>query len=365
MKNSPRIYTRLFCALVIAISLSACKNRLYMKSDPLIEIADQDEIHDANYMARYLMDRDDRLKLQHLARQTEPQQAKKSGNLSTGAGIVGTSLLGNNPLSRSGVNTASNIGLGIHAASFAASMLKSDGNLTTVSKIYLPSQYHGVTINSPEKASRTALHYSKKRINLFAKDLGRTVECIYGCKHVTGAGTTIYKLTRKGFTGDEPYDGDTRDYLEMEQYDPPALFVSLNTAGMKRASFDPIRNRILGFTPAWESLTQNGWQLQIGGTRLTEDGELEFVDDKVFGKRLRTMYLEAHSPIARHFYRTTTGGDNLLYFGYDRWTSPFFALKGDYYKFTSKTVNYFIEYQVDPKTDVTALKWIKDEGQKP
>jgi hypothetical protein len=370
MENKLALIVRLFCVLVITISSSGCSLPIHTKGSPLIETVDKEEIQDANYMARYLMDRSDRLRLQHVVRQTEAQRVKKAGNLSTGVGIAGTSLLGNNPLSRSGVNTASNIGLGLDAAFLVEGMLRSSGNLDLVSKILLPPQYKGVTIKSPEQASRIALEYTKSRIDQFAKDVGRTVECIHGCKRVAGAGSTIYKLTKKGFTGNEPYDHEKTEYLEEEQYNPPALFVSLNTGDMVHATNDPIRNRILGFTTtAWESQDHNGWQIWLfGKPSLSEDGELKLVEykafGKVYGKKLHHMYyLQKYTPIARHFYRTITGGDNLVYFGYNFSSHSFFALKGDYYQFFARLPIRFMEHKVDTKTDVTALEWIKNKGQ--
>ena len=55
---------KLLGSLCVFVVLTGCNSALYKKSPEHVEIKDALAIQDANYMARYIMDKDERLKLE-------------------------------------------------------------------------------------------------------------------------------------------------------------------------------------------------------------------------------------------------------------------------------------------------------------
>lgn len=341
-----------FCA----VSLSACnitEPRLYNKSPELVPIIDKDEINDANYMARYLLNSGDRIKLETIARKEEIKRRASYGSVE--AGIVGTTMLGNNPTSAKGVGTATDIMVGIEAADVILSMLGPDGSLERVSKIYIPEKIGDITINSIEEANQFARNYTHKKISNFSKQENRSLECIYGCNE----NVTIYKLIKKGFTGDEPYDALKRGAKihEGKYYDPPKLFVLTVETDLVSSKADPVRDRILGFSPKWESMYENGWRAFIAGDFVRDEkGNIKFRDDKFTNKVPLGWYKATGSPIDRRFSRTLTGGDNLIYLGRRDVLGKQFSMKGKVFEFSIRYWYRFMEHEISPESDVVDTK---------
>jgi len=331
---------------------NSLKPALYSKSPEFIEIgSDKDELLEVDYIARYMMSADERLELEAHMNKVEVKR-ESSGNGATGIGLASTIMLGNNPLSNSGVSTAGRVSLGVDAAFIAYSVFGPDGSADHISKIYLPHIEVGKALSEVEEASKYAKSYTAQRIKLFAENEGRIFSCIYGCE----GKASIYRLTKKGFTGAETYDVSRRgtEIPEGEYYDPPVLYVRLNGAELKKSRSDPLRDRILGFTPYWESRYPNGWQVVLGTDfKRDQRGNIIFVNNKIFGKTPKKMLLPTeNTPLARRFLRTLTGGDNLIYRGNSDYVAKSFAMKGKVYSFVLRWFKSFILFEISPMTDL-------------
>ncbi len=338
---------------LFVLLLSACnvlETRLYKKSPEFIEVVNKDELNDAGYMGRYLMDADERLVLEANIRREELK--RRADYSPVGFNLVGTTLMGNNPLSSQGVNTAGNILLGVDATLQVLDILRPDGDLDMVSKIYVPDKLNDFSLTTLEDATAFVRSYTRKRVELFAQKENRSVECIYGCD----SSKVIYKLIKNGFIGNEPYDATRRgtEIADGEYYDPPVLYVITIGAELMASKSDPVRDRILGFTPVWESKLENGWHSYLAGDIIrNENGDIKLTENKDLGMiPAGWMYGTETSPVSRRFLRILTGGDNLIYRGRRNIYINQFAMKGKVFEFyTSRRADRFMEFEIDPNTD--------------
>ncbi len=336
------------CIVLMLILLTGCTPALFQKTPEYIEYVNELEIQDASYFARYLMDRDERYKLEATVRNYELKHQSNQTTVTAG-GAVGASLLGSNPMSASGAGTAAEISGAILVAGALINMFEPDGNIEMVSKIYVPSKLNGASFDTVEEATLFAREYTRKKILEFANKENRSLECVFRC----GESSSVYKLVKNGFKGDELYDPMSKA-TDGQFYDPPSLFIVTAQAKMQAATNDEVRNRILGFTPKWESMYQNGWHTYVvGEVDRNKLGDVESIESKRLGLIAKSWKFNTErSPLARRFYRTLTGNEFLIYRGTDNNIGRQVAVKGKVYKFLIRSSNRFLDFEISPETDI-------------
>lgn len=337
----------LFTLLIFASLLSACSPAILHKTGPEVRIKNKDDLLAANYMARFLMPQKERIQLVSSLQNLKPPTTGLSAEMSTGIGAGGALALGKNPLTGSGMHTATSIELGLMVGGAILNYLGPDGSLKRVSKIFLPETVAGQTITSPDQAFEVARAYTIGRIKEAASREGRTAVCILNCEY----GSPVFMLIKEGMTGRETYAHMGKASSGTEYYDPPALYVATALGSMAPAPEDVLRDKFLEFSPKWESEHPNSWQILLGGDiPRTANQEIQTIDHQNFGIIFSGIHYSAQkNPLARRVMSHITGGPGYILGGTKvNSLDQQFSMKGKIFAFNTTNSRFFMRHEVAP-----------------
>ena len=140
-----------------------------------VPIADKEEQLRLSYLARYMIEVDERAELEQLVKQSPVYQGwQRSDTVS--------SLMLKSDLTSSADNSllGNKLATGIAVGGFVWDSLV-DGSMDRISQAYLPAQLNGIDLDSKEKANKALLALVAEQLSKAAQSFGWQLECVQGC----------------------------------------------------------------------------------------------------------------------------------------------------------------------------------------
>lgn len=248
----------------------------------------------------------------------------------TAGGIATAAAIGQNPLSPSGAGTAAYAGFGL---SVAGALLggSSDVSHDAISGIVLPREVDGHVLATADDARRFVREDSRRNLQEFAQHTGRTVVCVDQCD----SNYPLFELRKNGAAGPTyPF------------YDPPSLYVGLYIRPLMDADkiINPVRDKAVGFSPAWISSVLNGFAVCLNDKPPTAEKTAENGESVAYFRCDSPM---AH-PLERDLLRALTASGH-YYVGLYR--KGIFAWRGRIFALGEKEPATLIKYEIGMATD--------------
>lgn len=234
------VVRKLTCYLIICSSVSSCAT---LEKNPFLyditnypdreELGDDDASHRLSYMAREMMEEDDRKKL--LAEIYDTDIVKEWTYTQTSIGVsMGADL------SAGAIHTTlgENLGMTVEAIGFIWSEIK-DGSMDVIGQAFLPAKFRGKKLDTAEKANLALSEFTRDRVIDIAKQYNWKYECLTLCD----SSNQIFSLTRGGkeIAGSNYY------------YQPEIIIVKTVISPMvKVEDSDPI-SAFVGFPVKWKT----------------------------------------------------------------------------------------------------------------
>ncbi|MBF0471835.1 MAG: hypothetical protein HQL48_10735 [Gammaproteobacteria bacterium] len=308
---------RLIGLLVFFVTLSGCASSPYYQEisykPPTIEISDEQEKQNVSYLARYMMSRNSR---RAFVAQLQAEERQRLASLKswgdTGVEVaMATDVVTGELLNTTGQNLGSamvGVGVGLELLDSVFSQM---ADFDQVSQGFLPAEVNGEAILTAERASQVMMGQVQMRLERFAAEKGFHLSCIGGCT----ADMRYYQLRSATPETLATYHYNPATDDRLQQLGNRDLFAVINLSRMRPTEQDPLRDRALGFTPAWETPTGNTFVVRLfAGAKTGADGEpLVYrneagVLDMSVGRNLVATQL------GREFFSTLFDGDLGAYY---------------------------------------------------
>ncbi len=221
--------------LLICLYLSGCTFSPYINdlvnNPKRVEFDDQEQIYKVSYMARYLLESDERAELEAELSKSELVERWGVSEYSTL-----TSMAVDTHVGKIGSSSGKTIGSTVFVTGVLLGEIF-DGQWDQVGQVYLPKELHGVALDSKESAESALSGLLSDRVNQFAERFDYRVSCVQMCDSLNQIFLlTTDKKSNPSFT-----------------YWPQEIAISTYVKGLKRAEPDALRDAVLGFPVAWNS----------------------------------------------------------------------------------------------------------------
>lgn len=331
-----------FVASVLSIStlLVGCSSNPYMKEIWMkpdeVKIEDEQELQKISYLARYLMPRDEALKLD---KEIQASQWVSDSTLQTAAGFTGSLLQTGNPFSTSGVNAFSEINAALTVASW---LMPEDGIMEEISGIHLPKNWQGTAIETQEQAKRIGIEHTEERLQRTASSLNLSYSCIANCE------STMSRVYHLAYT-------EETDFSHLVYQAPKGVYVVTHWLDLVQPEQpNPVVNAVVGFDIGWQSPAGHSWMvhfyadpaLDANGDAIIREGKNGYVYPVVQDK---LNYTE----LGRMLYRELNNDGGYLFMGSHDQVPRMVAYNGTLYSYTSRRADRFIDSELVEKTPDT------------
>ena len=319
--------------LTLSVLISGCGSTPYSKeiwAEPgQVKIGNEKERQKVSYLARYLMPKDEALKLDKDIRNSE---WINDATLKTAASFTGSLLQTGNPFSTAGVNAAGNLTTALTVASW---LLPEDGIMENISGIYLPGVWKGKAIETQEQAKIIAINHTESQLRKTAERYNLNYECIASCESMM---SRVYLL---GLTPET-------DFSHLVYQAPGGIYVTTHWFDLSRPEhLNSVENAALGFNIGWQTPPGNTWLVNFYGTPLLNDegevviseGENGYIYPSV---RHKLNYTE----LGRMLYKTFNDDGGYLFMGSEDQVPRMVAYNGKLYSYISRRAKRFIDREL-------------------
>lgn len=220
----------LACLYLAGCTFSPYVNDL-VNNPKRIELDDQEQIYKISYMARYLLESDERAELEAELSKSELVERWGAGEYSTITSMAVDAHVG---------QIGSSSGKALGNSVFVAGIILGevfDGQWDQVGQAYLPKELNGITLDSKEDAESALSGLLSDRVNQFAERYDYNVSCVQNCDSLN----QIFLLNT-----DKKVNPDFT-------YWPQEIAISTYVKGLVKAEPDTLRDAMLGFPVAWQS----------------------------------------------------------------------------------------------------------------
>ena len=317
----------------INVALAGCAS---MTSDPYlkdiltyperIEFENEDEQKRVSYIARYLMEEDDRQKLEAEFSQTTYNKGLDETDLAVGSMMITDASVG-----VLGSSSGHTVGVAVFAAGAVLGEIF-DGAMDMVGGVYLPKELNGNTLNTQEEAQNALYDLIGEKMVRIAKSKGMEVKCISDCR----GNNATYHFKNKG----NPNPG----YI----YWPDDILLKINMQPLSRVIPNSVRDAALGFPVVWSTGGVSSF-LVWGGAEpyFDENGEV------ILKKRDGRAYYEPS--LRRGIAKTRIGRDMLNSFYDDNYfifsdsdIYPYVVyFGGEKYSYIGDSSTNFVKYKLE------------------
>lgn len=317
-------------SIIVGCGSTPYSKEIWMEPEQ-ISIQDNKEKQTVSYIARYLMTKEEALKLDENIRGSE-----WVGNalLAPTASLAGSLLATGNPLSLSGVNTFSDLNTALTVASW---LLPEGGIMEKVSGIYLPKTWDGEFIETADRAKEVAIEHTEAQLRKTATAHNLSFSCIASCSSMV---SRVYHLALTEKT----------DFSQYIYQAPGGVYVTTHWFDLEKPEqANLVENAAVGFDIGWRPEPGNTWVVNFWGTPiLDENGDVEI------GKLDNGFVYPSVShdlgwtDLGLSLYKSFSDDGGYLFVGSEEPVPAFFAYKGKTYSYrkTRKSAERFIEYEI-------------------
>lgn len=283
-----------------------------------VPLTDDEEIVRVSYLARYMIEEDERAELIQKVRQSESYKGWKRSDSVTGL-MAASDLTNSTDSSLLGNKLATGIAVG---GFIWDSMI--DGSMDRVSQAFLPEVLDGEVLDTAEKAHQALVDMLQTTMQEAADSFGWQLECIHGCS----SANQVYLVRNVSETlGDYPFK-------------PANVCIQTDFTTLKPVNELNLINSLLDFKVHWATEVGNTFVLNaITECKLDSKGKLELgsfmsKDDKIYypeGTQNSRSFLK--SRLGRDFYKKLFSNPYWTYGNQDTYPNAFFY-DGKAYTFT-------------------------------
>ena len=283
-----------------------------------VPLTDDEEIVRVSYLARYMIEEDERAELIQKVR-----QSKSYKNWKRSDGV--TSLMAASDLTNSTDSSllGNKLATGIAVGGFIwDSMI--DGSMDRVSQAYLPEVLDGEVLDTAEKAHQALVGMLQTTMQEAADSFGWQLECVHGCN----SANQVYLVRNVSET--------LGDYF----FKPNNVCMQTEFTPLKPIGELSLLNSLLDFKVRWATADGNTFVFNaITECRLDSEGKLELGSymkkgNKIYypeGTQNSRFFLE--SQLGRYFYKKLFSNPYWTYGNQDTYPNVFFY-DGKAYTFT-------------------------------
>lgn len=221
--------------IICIVFLSGCASDPYfndfVNNPERVELNSQDQSMRISYLSRYLLESDDRAKLESEISNSEYVKSWGAGEYSTL-----TSMATDIHLGQIGSSSGKALGNSVFIGGVVLGEIF-DGQYDQVGQIFLPKDVDGTQLETLEQAEAFVSEMLSKKIKVFAENNGYQVSCILECESLNQIfGLSSEQNTRIGY-----------------HYWPADIAISTYVKGLKEAPENHARDAMLGFNAKWQS----------------------------------------------------------------------------------------------------------------
>lgn len=297
-----------FLVPVAGLSLAVLSGCASMVDDPHLKdkltyldttsLDDQAESERLSFLARYMMERDDRAELEANLAETEYVQQQ----LASEASVVSQMAVDWHQ-GQFGSTMGDVAGVGVFAAGVVLGEMF-DGSMDKIGQGFLPADMHGEAIDS-EQAARGAFHdLVARQITIIAERMDWELTCHFGCER--GSTNMVYLLE------------NTNGYPLPERfiYAPDQVVMHAQVTNIEKVDPNDPTGAFLGFQPAWQTALGNTFLVNFYSEPVfDDDGDLIIhTGDNGFrypavNQKMEGTYFETVLAKAFHSSRYTLSGN--------------------------------------------------------
>ena len=312
-------------SLIVGCGSTPYSKEIWMEPEK-VSIQDDQEKQKIGYLARYLMPKEEALKLD---KNIQSSQWLSDDLMRTSAGFAGSLLQTGNPFSTPGVNAFGNLNTALTVASW---LLPDGGIMENVSGIYLPKTWNGKTISTQEEAKEIGITHTEQQLQKTAVSLNLKYSCIANCDSTM---SRVYHLA---------YTPET-DFSHLVYQAPEGVYVATHWLDLVQSKqTNPVENAAVGFDIGWQSPAGNTWVIGFyGAPILDENGKVGIREGENGYVYPLVQDLLNYTELGRMLYREYSNDGGYLFMGSDDQVPNMVAFDGKLYSFSSRRADRFID----------------------
>lgn len=268
--------------------LFGCANSPQMRDNSAFErvpLTDDEEIVRVSYLARYMIEEDERAELVQKLRQSESYKSWQRSDSVTGL-MAASDLTNNTDSSLLGNKLATGIAVG---GFIWDSMI--DGSMDRVSQAFLPEVLDGDVLDTAEKAHQALVDMLQTTMKEAADSFGWQLECVHGCN---GANQVYLVRNVSETLGDYPFK-------------PTNVCMQTHFTTLKPVKELNLINSVLDFKAGWATADGNTFVFNAATEcKLDSEGKLELGSVMSKGKE---VYYPEGTPNSLHLLGSRLGRD--------------------------------------------------------
>jgi len=227
--------TRSILITTTYLFIAGCSSSPFLKdvtnNPDRVDLADKDQALQISYLARFLMEADDRAKLEVELSNSELVErwgaSKYSTLTSMGADVHARQL---------GSASGKALGNSVFVAGIVLGEIF-DGQYDQIGQVFLPGKIDSLELGTREQAEQALSELLQRKIVQFAENYGYSVSCIETCDSLN----QIFLLSTE------------KPQHQSFIYWPSEIAISTYVKGLVKAGPDRVRDAIVGFPVAWQS----------------------------------------------------------------------------------------------------------------
>lgn len=274
-----------------------------------VPLTDDEEIVRVSYLARYMIEEDERAELIQKVRQSESYKGWKRSDGVTSL-MAASDLTNNTDSSLLGNQLATGIAVG---GFIWDSMI--DGSMDRVSQAFLPEVLDGKVLDTEEKAYQALVDMLQATLKEAADSFGWQLECVHGCN---GANQVYFVRNVSETLGDYSFK-------------PTNVCMQTHFSTPKPVSELSLINSLLDFKVSWATKAGNTFVFNaITECKLDSEGQLELAsvmskgDEIYYPEGTQNSLYFLKSRLGRDFYKKLFNNPYWTYGNQDTYPNVFF-----------------------------------------